>query len=483
MALCKRLIARLDIKGGRLIKGIRFEGLRVLGDPCEAALRYSNEGADELLYVDAVASLYGRNSLSELLRSTSRELFIPITAGGGVRSVADAASLLSAGADKIAVNTAALKRPTLISELAEVFGSQCVVASIQARRTGSSSWEAMAEAGRERTGKDVLFWIEQLQKLGAGEILLTSVDQDGTCSGPDVELQSLVTSKAKIPLILSGGFNHPDQINSALQHNSISAVSIGAALHHGHLQMSRLKQDISHSPDTLPIRSLPLTQSNKQTGKTSCLKGKNIGVIDYGMGNQQSLVNAFEYLGASVYLTSDTDILSQTDLVALPGVGAFPNGIHELTKRNLDSWLKKWIQDAKPLIGICLGMQMLFDKGEEFCLTSGLGLLNGTVVSLAKGLPSSDELILPHMGWNRLTPGDAFKDLDLPSDLYQYFVHSFVATQVDPENILFKCQYGHESFVAGVLKNSVCGLQFHPERGGDEGLQILGSICDHLINL
>ena len=126
MHLCKRLIARLDIKGSRLIKGIRFEGLRVLGDPCKAALRYAEDGADELLYIDAVASLYGRNGLTDLLKQTSRKVFIPITAGGGVRSVDDATSLLSAGADKIAVNTAAVHRPELIKELAEAFGSQCV---------------------------------------------------------------------------------------------------------------------------------------------------------------------------------------------------------------------------------------------------------------------------------------------------------------------------------------------------------------------
>ena len=179
MALCKRLIARLDVKGSRLIKGVRFEGLRVVGDPSDSAIRYAQAGADELLYIDAVASLFGRNSLSGLLRQASSKVFIPITAAGGVRSVDDAAALLAAGADKVAVNTAALERPQLITELAEAFGRQCVVASIQARRTSSGEWEAMKEAGRERTGRDVAEWIHLLQELGAGELLLTS-ESDGT---------------------------------------------------------------------------------------------------------------------------------------------------------------------------------------------------------------------------------------------------------------------------------------------------------------
>ena len=172
MALCKRIIARLDIKGSRLIKGIRLEGLRVIGDPEQAAVRYYQNGADELLYLDAVASLYGRNSLNELLRNTRGKVFVPVTAGGGIRSVEDAAELLAAGADKVAINTAALNKPELIAELSEAFGSQCVVLSVQARKKAPNSWEAMAECGREKTGWDVLEWIQKAESLGCGEILL-----------------------------------------------------------------------------------------------------------------------------------------------------------------------------------------------------------------------------------------------------------------------------------------------------------------------
>ena len=203
MALCKRVIARLDIKGSRLIKGIRLEGLRVIGDPEQAAITYYQNGADELLYLDAVASLYGRNSLNELLRNTRGKVFVPVTAGGGIRSVEDAAELLAAGADKVAINTAALNNPELITELSEAFGSQCVVLSVQARRKGPNSWEAMAECGREKTGWDVLKWIKKAESLGCGEILLTSVDQDGTMSGPDSELINNVSSLTSVPFTLA----------------------------------------------------------------------------------------------------------------------------------------------------------------------------------------------------------------------------------------------------------------------------------------
>jgi len=336
MALCKRLIVRLDIKGSRLIKGIRFEGLRVLGDPCEAALRYANAGADELLYVDAVASLYGRNGLADVLRRTSREVFIPITAGGGVRSVDDAAALLAAGADKIAVNTASLQRPDLITELAQAFGSQCVVASIQARRTGPGLWEAMMEAGRERSGRDVLGWIEEVQQLGAGEILLTSVDQDGTCAGPDLALQQVAAGSARVPLVLGGGYAEPSQILAALEEPNVAAVSIGAALHHARLDLQTLKLQLAAAPAQLPIRIAPATEQVPVTPPPQPLAGHRIGVIDYGMGNQQSLINALDYLGASVLLSANTEELQACSLLTLPGVGAFPQGMAELQKRGLD---------------------------------------------------------------------------------------------------------------------------------------------------
>jgi imidazole glycerol phosphate synthase glutamine amidotransferase subunit len=467
MALCKRLIARLDIKGSRLIKGIRFEGLRVLGDPWEAAMRYAEAGADELLYVDAVASLYGRNGLADLLRRTSREVFIPITAGGGVRSVEDAAALLAAGADKIAMNTAALQRPELITELAEAFGSQCVVASIQARRTAPGSWEAMAEAGRERSGRDVLPWIEQVQQLGAGELLLTSVDQDGTCDGPDQSLLSAAAGLARVPLVFGGGFVAVDQIVEAWRQPQLSAVCLGAALHHSRLELTAVKQQLSARSD-LPIRPCDADAFHLPEKP---LSGRRIGVIDYGMGNQQSLINALEHLGAQTLLSDEPDQLAMCSLLALPGVGAFPQGMDALRSRGLDTWLQAWAADGRPLLGICLGMQMLFECGEEFGTCPGLGLLQGRVVRLPDQDLEGSSLILPHMGWNRLWPGASDQQEEFTSN--QYFVHSYAATGVDPEAVMFYGRYGHQPFVAAVRQGLVAGFQFHPERSGPAGLALL----------
>ena len=326
--LSKRIIARLDIKGSRLIKGVRFEGLRVVGDPSEAALHYYQQGVDELLYVDAVASLYGRNSLNTLLASASKNIFIPITAGGGIRSVDDASSVLRSGADKVAVNTAAVLDPSLITRLANAFGSQCVVASIQARRSSSLGWEVMVEAGRERTGIDVLSWISQVQELGVGEILLTSVDQDGTDRGPDNELAHSIQERVKVPLIFGGGISSTHEVSSLLSKNWISAVSLGSSLHKKRTSILDLKSFVLNNSDTFVRQTSDAPTTGDQC--INLLSGINICIIDYRLGNQLSLFNALVYAGANVFISNLPDELGAADILILPGVGAFPQGISNL---------------------------------------------------------------------------------------------------------------------------------------------------------
>ena len=245
MSLCKRLIARLDVKGTRLIKGICFEGLKVIGDSYEAAIDYYKKGVDEILYIDSVASLYGRNSLVEILKSTSKNTFIPITAGGGIRSVDDAAKLISYGADKIAINTACIKNNQLIRDLSREFGSQCVVVSIQAKNLNlDKEWRCMTEAGRENTNICVFDWIKRVQDLGAGEILLTSVDKDGTCKGGDFNLINKASAIAEIPLIVGGGIANVDQIEKCFRKNIITGVSLGAALHQKKIEVMQVKNHL-----------------------------------------------------------------------------------------------------------------------------------------------------------------------------------------------------------------------------------------------
>lgn len=236
-----RLIARLDVKGPALIKGVNLEGVRKLGDPHEFAQRYYAEGIDEIIYIDSVASLYGRNNLTDIVRRTAEKVFVPITVGGGVRSVEDALHLLRAGADKVAVNTAAVARPQLITEIAETFGSQCAVLSIQAKRRPGGGWEAYTDLGREHTGLDVVEWARRGQDLGAGEVLLTSVDREGSLTGFDVDLTGAVTGLLEIPVIASGGMGAPEHLLDVVRRGGADAVAIAHLLHYRKLSVGDIK--------------------------------------------------------------------------------------------------------------------------------------------------------------------------------------------------------------------------------------------------
>lgn len=239
-----RLIARLDVKGKDLIKGIHLEGLRKIGVPNDFATRYYEQGIDELIYMDCVASLYGRNSLSELIENTVRNVFIPLTVGGGVRSVDDVAHLLRCGADKVAVNTAAVGNPGLITEIARRFGSQCMVLSVEAKTVGSQRWEVFTDNGRESTGKDLLEWVKQAALLGAGEILLTSVDREGTRKGFDLELVKAVTEAVDIPVIASGGMGSSEHAISAVKAGA-DAVAMADILHYQRVSLADIRRDVS----------------------------------------------------------------------------------------------------------------------------------------------------------------------------------------------------------------------------------------------
>ena len=241
-----RLIARLDIKAPNLVKGIQLEGLRVMGDPEAFAIKYYEQGIDELLYIDIVASLYNRNSLSDIIKKTARNIFIPITVGGGIRSVDDATQALRSGADKVAINTAAVANPQLITQIAERFGSQCMVLSVEAKRNPSGKgWEAFTDNGREHTHLDAVEWVQRAVELGAGEILLTSVDQEGRRKGMDTELIKAVTSTLPVPVIASGGLGDPSHLKAALEKGQADAVAVADALHYGRHSVGELKDVIN----------------------------------------------------------------------------------------------------------------------------------------------------------------------------------------------------------------------------------------------
>jgi imidazole glycerol-phosphate synthase subunit HisF len=240
-----RLIARLDVKGPNLVKGIHLEGLRKLGDPQAFARRYYKAGIDEIFYIDIVASLYDRNSLLDIVERTTADVFIPITVGGGIRSVEDTAQALRAGADKVAINTAAVKRPELISEIANRFGSQCLVLSIEAKRRGTgagSGWEVYYDNGREHTGWEVVDWARRACQLGAGEILVTSVDREGTGKGFDLPLVEQLSRAVPLPVIAGGGMGEIGHLEAVVKQGGADAVAMAHVLHYDKLSVDQIRQ-------------------------------------------------------------------------------------------------------------------------------------------------------------------------------------------------------------------------------------------------
>ena len=236
-----RLIARLDIKGSNLIKGIHLEGLRIIGSPGEHALRYYLQGVDELIYMDCVASLYGRNHLGDIVRSAAKDIFVPMTVGGGIRSVEDAMQILRAGADKVAVNTAAVANPQLITDIARRFGSQCMVLSIEAKQVGPERWEVYTDNGRERTRLDVIEWVKRGVAMGAGEVFLTSVDREGTRKGFDIALVRAVTAEVSVPVIASGGMGKLEDLLGVVREGGADAVAMADILHYKKAEIGEIR--------------------------------------------------------------------------------------------------------------------------------------------------------------------------------------------------------------------------------------------------
>jgi cyclase len=236
----KRVIPCLDVDAGRVVKGVGFVDLRDAGDPVELAARYDAAGADELVFLDITATSDKRDTVVQLARGAADEVFIPFTVGGGIRSVGDAQAVLDAGADKVSINSAALERPELIDELARTFGSQCVVLAIDAKRQGNGSWEAYLAGGRTATGRDAVGWSREVVERGAGEILLTSMDRDGTEAGYDLPLTEAVSAVVRVPVIASGGAGRLEHLAPAI-HAGADAVLCASIFHYGRYSVAEAK--------------------------------------------------------------------------------------------------------------------------------------------------------------------------------------------------------------------------------------------------
>lgn len=239
-----RIVARLDIKGPNLVKGIHLEGLRVLGEPAVFAKFYYDQGIDELFYMDVVASLYERNSLSDLVCKAAKEAFIPLTVGGGIRTLDDIKNVLRAGADKVCINTAAIKNPKFISEASQAFGASTIVVAIECIKQSAGKWHAFVDNGREETGKDVIEWAKEVEGLGAGEIVLTSVDKEGTGEGLDLELIEAVSSIVSIPVVAHGGVGKTTDVLNAYKKGA-QAIAIASVLHYDVVSRSEITKQSS----------------------------------------------------------------------------------------------------------------------------------------------------------------------------------------------------------------------------------------------
>jgi len=242
--LCKRLIPCLDVKDGRVVKGVRFVELRDAGDPVAAALAYDAQGADELVFLDITASHEGRATMLDVVRRTAEGIYMPLTVGGGVRSLGDIRTLLRAGADKVSLNTAALERPALIDEASRAFGSQCIVVAIDAKG-GDTSWEVHTHGGRRPAGRDAVEWAREVERRGAGEILLTSMDRDGTGAGYDLALTRAVSEAVSVPVIASGGVGRLEHLHDGVVEGRADALLVASLFHFGQHTVPEAKQYLS----------------------------------------------------------------------------------------------------------------------------------------------------------------------------------------------------------------------------------------------
>lgn len=506
-----RVIPRLDIKGPNLVKGVHLEGLRVLGKPEDFAYKYYMDGADELIYIDLVASLYGRSNLKEIVSRTASNIFIPLTVGGGIRSVEDIRELLRAGADKIAINTALFEKPELITEGAKTFGSQCIVLYVEAKKMPEGTYTCLHTNARENSGREVVDWVKEAVSRGAGEVLLTSEDKEGTGLGYDLELLEMVNDAVDVPVIASGGAGKLEHLVEGARAIGTGAVSAASMFHYHRLDelkdTARFESEGNTSfieqsrTKTIAYLEGKITCHPVQDAKTALIEaGSNcrmdfpvkdvackvnkseVVIVDYGIGNLFNLSRAVECItGSEPLVTSDKKIIAEAEKVILPGVGAFGDGMNYLRERDLVDTLRQRGAEDKPLLGICLGMQLLLSKSFEFGENEGLGLIPGSVVHMFGGELNS-EVPVPHIGWAQLEPdGQDWKQSefrDIPNNGSAYFVHTFVAQPEDDNDILSLTQYGPARFVSAVRRGNICGCQFHPELSGPDGLAILKAFIE-----
>lgn len=490
-----RIIPRLDIKGPNLVKGIHLEGLRVLGDPAAFARRYSAEGADELLLMDVVASLYDRNSIQEIVSKVARECAVPLTVGGGLRNIEDIRTILRAGADKVSLNTAAVRRPEFIEEAVASFGSSTIVLALEVIQQSGGRYQCYTDNGREETGLDVVDWAKEGVRRGVGEVLLTSVDREGTGRGFDLKLVQQVTEAVDVPVIVHGGAGKPSDIAALARMPSVDAVCIASLLHYFLLEhefdvgsvsgeegnveylrhrrpsprfqtisLAELKRGLASEEGRVrPIQEVPA--SLPAIGN----RRPRIGIVDMQIGNLFSVSRACQQTNSDSFISSDPGELQKADGVILPGVGHFGEAMRHIRSQGLDDFLKRWHAEQRPLLGVCLGLQLLFESSAEDPVTPGLGLLPGRV----ELLPSTALWRVPHVGWNTVAwTANAPQKLRVEGDGLWYFVHNYHAVPANSEDVAALTPFGAGQFCSAVARDACWAVQFHPEKSAGQGIDL-----------
>jgi cyclase len=468
----KRVIPCFDMQDGRVVKGQHFTDMQDAGDPVSLARQYEAGGADELIFLDITATTEKRATVTDLARSISEAAFIPFTIGGGIRSVADAQAVLDSGADKVAVNSAALKRPELVTELAQHIGQQSVVVAIDAKRSPhGTTWEAYAAGGKQATGKDAIAWAKEAVERGAGEILFTSMDRDGTNDGYDLEVQQKVAQVVNVPIIASGGAGRVEDCSAVIQEGMADAALCASIFHRGEVSVADVKDHFMEQG--IPIRPIDdRTITDYQVVETTEAKPR-IAIIDYGMGNRLSVASALTLVGGEAVITNDPEEIAAADGIVLPGVGSFPAAMEHLEEQNLIDPLNAFRLSGKPVLGICLGAQLLFESSEEHTATKGLGWIGGNVTRI-------NSAVSPNIGWR-------YVDLPRPSALTQnidsgdlfYHAHQFAAQPNPRDRVkgltrLGRTTAGQASWAVGIVNHgALYGTQFHPEKSSYSGLGVL----------
>ena len=455
----KRLIARLDTKGSRLIKGISFEGLRVLGSTVDFMSKYSQLAIDEIHLIDSVASLYQRSSLVDIIKESCFNIRTPIIVGGGITSLEQASTLFDVGADRISLNTILFQSSDIVFDIANKYGAQSIVISVQAKRNISmkSGWECLCDFGRQHTSVDLLEWIDTISALPFGELSLTSVDNDGRLKGFDNHLLSILPDNFNIPLTIGGGVSTLEEVDSLHNNHLVSGVLVGSALHFDKII---LDQPVDSNSTYLYHNFEPQSIADAHS---------IVHILDYNMCNKASIESAILELGYQPIWTNSPEIILNSQKLIIPGVGSFKQAIDNIIALDLFQTLYQRLltsslnSDIKTVC-ICLGMQLLFSSSEEGGLTSGFDIIPGRV----EKFPSdSSTLKSTHIGWSSIT------SLVTNTSCHQYFVHSYFCQPSDLSDILFQSSFDGFDFVSGVRRNGLIGIQFHPEKSGSTGLRLL----------